>query len=194
MTRSAAAIAHDEQFVVASDVLGPLTVGPAELLQFPQGLYGFPDCHGWVLVPTKRDGLFWLQSTQHARRALLVDLFMISLLRGRSQPQTLPASAPVSRARYRAAVVNRSRDGALPTANLQGPVVFNMCTRQGFQIVLRSRATAPASRSRSTDASQTAAALPVRRADQIFDARVASASIRRSTRSGAGNRTANREP
>ena len=140
MTPSAAAIAHDEQFVVASDVLGPLTVGPAELLQFPQGLYGFPDCHGWVLVPTKRDGLFWLQSTQHAPLAfLLVDPFMhfpcyavdlsaADLARvGTSEPSEIIVLAVVTIG---------SRDGALPTANLQGPVVFNMCARQGFHIVL----------------------------------------------------------
>jgi len=140
MTPSAAAIAHDEPFVVASDVLGPLTVGRAELLQFPQGLYGFPECQGWVLVPTKREGLFWLQSTQHAPLAfLLVDPFMhfpgyavdlsaADLARvGTSEPSEIVVLAVVTVG---------SRDGAPPTANLQGPVVLNMRARQGFQIVL----------------------------------------------------------
>jgi flagellar assembly factor FliW len=140
MTPSAAAIAHDESFVVASDVLGPLTVGRAELLQFPQGLYGFPECQGWVLVPTKREGLFWLQSTQHAPLAfLLVDPFMhfpgyavdlsgADLARvGTSEPSEIILLAVVTVG---------SRDGAPPTANLQGPVVLNMRARQGFQIVL----------------------------------------------------------
>jgi flagellar assembly factor FliW len=140
MTPSAAAIAHDESFVVASDVLGPLTVGRAELLQFPQGLYGFPECQGWVLVPTKREGLFWLQSTQHAPLAfLLVDPFMhfpgyavdlsgADLARvGTSEPSEIILLAVVTVG---------SRAGAPPTANLQGPVVLNMRARQGFQIVL----------------------------------------------------------
>lgn len=140
MTPSAAAIAHDEPLVVASDVLGPLTVGRAELLQFPQGLYGFPECHGWVLVPTKRDGLFWLQSTQHAPLAFLlvdpfthfpgyaVDLSAADLARvGTSEPSEIVVLAVVTVG---------SRDGAPPTANLQGPVVLNMHGRQGFQIVL----------------------------------------------------------
>jgi len=140
MTPSAAAIAHDEPFVVASDVLGPLTVGRAELLQFPQGLYGFPECQGWVLVPTKREGLFWLQSTQHAPLAfLLVDPFMhfpgyavdlsaADLARvGTSEPSEIVVLAVVTVG---------SRDGAPPTANLQGPVVLNMRARLGFQIVL----------------------------------------------------------
>ena len=140
MTPSAAAIAHDEPFVVASDVLGPLTVGCAELLHFPQGLYGFPECQGWVLVPTKRDGLFWLQSTQHAPLAFLlvdpfthfpgyaVDLSAADLARvGTSEPSEIVVLAVVTVG---------SRDGAPPTANLQGPVVLNMRAREGFQIVL----------------------------------------------------------
>jgi flagellar assembly factor FliW len=140
MTPSAAAIAHDEPLVVASDVLGPLTVGRAELLRFPQGLYGFPECHGWVLVPTKREGLFWLQSTQHAPLAFLlvdpfthfpgyaVDLSAADLGRvGTSEPSEIVVLAVVTVG---------SRDGAPPTANLQGPVVLNMRAREGFQIVL----------------------------------------------------------
>jgi flagellar assembly factor FliW len=140
MTPSAAAIAHDEPLVVASDVLGPLTVGRAELLRFPQGLYGFPECHGWVLVPTKREGLFWLQSTQHAPLAFLlvdpfthfpgyaVDLSAADLGRvGTSEPSEIVVLTVVTVG---------SRDGAPPTANLQGPVVLNMRAREGFQIVL----------------------------------------------------------
>jgi flagellar assembly factor FliW len=140
MTSPAAVIAHDEPFVVASDVLGPLTVGRAELLKFPQGLYGFPDCRSWVLVPTKRDGLFWLQSSEHAPLAFLlvdpfthfpgyaVDLSNADLARvGTSEPSEIVVLAVVTVG---------SRDGAPPTANLQGPVVLNMRARQGFQIVL----------------------------------------------------------
>ena len=74
MTSPSTAAAHDESFVVASEVLGPLTVARAELLHFSQGLYGFPECQSWVLVPTKRDGLFWLQIPRRTRRSrLLVD-------------------------------------------------------------------------------------------------------------------------
>ena len=140
MTSLAAAISNDEPFVVPSDVLGPLTVGHAELLQFPQGLYGFPECRTWVLVPTKREGLFWLQSTEHAPLAFLlvdpfthfpgyaVDLSAADLTRvGTSEPSEIVVLAVVTVG---------SRDGSPPTANLQGPVVLNMRARQGFQIVL----------------------------------------------------------
>jgi flagellar assembly factor FliW len=133
-------IAHDEPLVVASDVLGPLTVGRAELLQFPRGLYGFPECRSWVLVPTKRDGLFWLQSTEHAALAFLlvdpfthfpgyaVDLSNADLARvGTSEPSEIVVLAVVTVG---------SRDGAPPTANLQGPVVLNRRARHGFQLVL----------------------------------------------------------
>ena len=140
MTSPSAAIAHDESVVVASDVLGPLTVARAELLQFPQGLYGFPECRGWVLIPTKREGLFWLQSADDAPLAFLlvdpfthfpgyaVDLSASDLTRvGTSEPSEIVVLAVVTVG---------SRDGGPPTANLQGPVVLNMRTRQGFQLVL----------------------------------------------------------
>jgi len=140
MTSPSAALAHDESFVVASDVLGPLTVGRAEVLQFPQGLYGFPECKSWVLVATKRDGLFWLQSAEHAPLAFLlvdpfthfpgyaVDLSSADLARvGTSEPSEIVVLAVVTVG---------SRDGTPPTANLQGPVVLNMRERHGFQIVL----------------------------------------------------------
>ena len=140
MISTSTAIAHDEPFVVASDVLGQLTVARAELLHFPQGLYGFPDCHSWVLVPTKREGLFWLQSTEHTPLAFLlvdpfthfqgyaVDLSASDLTRvGTSEPSEIVVLAVVTVG---------SRDGDPPTANLQGPVVLNMRARHGFQIVL----------------------------------------------------------
>ena len=140
MTSPSATLAHDDSFIVASDVLGPLTVGNAEVLDFPQGLYGFPECRRWVLVPTKREGLFWLQSAEHAPLAFLlvdpfthfpgyaVDLSPADLSRvGTSEPSEIVVLAVVTVG---------SRDGTPPTANLQGPVVLNMRARHGFQIVL----------------------------------------------------------
>jgi flagellar assembly factor FliW len=140
MTSPSAAIAHDESIVVASDVLGPLTVARAELLHFPHGLYGFPECRSWVLIPTNREGLFWLQSADHSPLAFLlvdpfthfpgyaVDLSTSELARvGTNEPSEIVVLAVVTVA---------SRDGGQPTANLQGPVVLNMRARHGFQIVL----------------------------------------------------------
>ena len=140
MTSPSAASAHDEPLVVASDVLGSLTVARAEVLHFPQGLYGFPECRSWVLIPTNREGLFWLQSAEHAPLAFLlvdpfthfpgyaVDLSPTELARvGTNEPSEIIVLAIVTVG---------SRDGGPPTANLQGPVVLNMRARCGFQIVL----------------------------------------------------------
>ena len=140
MTSLTAAIANDELVVVASDVLGPLTVARGELLQFPQGVYGFPECRSWVLIPTRREGLFWLQSAEHSPLAFLlvdpfthfpgyaVDLSPSDLTRvGTSEPSEIVVLAVVTVG---------SRDGGPPTANLQGPVVLNMRARHGFQLVL----------------------------------------------------------
>jgi flagellar assembly factor FliW len=140
MTASCATLAGDESFVVASDVLGPLTVTGDEVLHFPHGMFGFPECRTWVLVPTMREGLFWLQSADHAPLAFIlvdpfthfpgyvVDLSAADLARvGTSEPSEIIVLAVVTLG---------SRDGAPPTANLQGPVVLNMRERTGLQIVL----------------------------------------------------------
>jgi flagellar assembly factor FliW len=140
MTSSCVATLHDDPIVVPSDVLGPLTVARGELLHFPNGLYGFPECRSWVLIPTKRDGLFWLQAADDAPLAFLlvdpftyfpgyaVDLSPAELARvGTNEPSEIVVLAVVTVG---------SRDGSPPTANLQGPVVLNMRARHGFQIVL----------------------------------------------------------
>lgn len=137
---SSTAAVPDDQVVVPSDILGSLTVAKAELLHFPQGLYGFPECQSWVLVPTKREGLLWLQSADHAPLAfLLVDPFLhfpgYAVELSPAELARVGTSEP-SEILVLAIVTVGSRDGTPPTANLQGPVVVNLCARQGFQIVL----------------------------------------------------------
>ena len=63
--------------IVQSDLLGTLTCEPEDIVEFPTGLFGFPDCHGFLLLPVGDDsGLYWLQSVDSTALAfLLVDPF-----------------------------------------------------------------------------------------------------------------------
>lgn len=128
------------EVTIQSDVLGPITIPATELWEFPSGLYGFPDCRSFALVPAGRDGVFWLQSTTHRQLAfLLIDPFLFfpgyavelstaDLARiGTNEQQDIVILAIVT-------LPTRREDPW--TANLQGPLVLNQRGRHGFQCVI----------------------------------------------------------
>ena len=125
---------------VASQVIGTLQVPRQELIDFPAGIFGFPEARTWALLPTPRQGLFWLQSTDYSALAfLLVDPFLC--FPGRYQIDV----APTELARLRtpssqdvlvlAIVTMPSHQGESCTANLQAPVLFNLHDRQACQSI-----------------------------------------------------------
>jgi len=124
---------------VQSAVLGTFRVPAAETITFPSGLLGFPDHHRFALVSGGVDGLYWLQSVDHAALAFLtIDPFAIA-------PNY---SADITDADARAvgaldaadvallAIVTLPRSpGDRPTANLQGPLAVNFATRLAKQVI-----------------------------------------------------------
>ena len=125
---------------VASQAIGTLQVPRQELIDFPAGIFGFPEARTWALLPTPRQGLFWLQSTDYSALAfLLVDPFLC--FPGRYQIEV----APTELARLRtpsshdvlvlAIVTMPSHQGESCTANLQAPVLFNLHDRQACQSI-----------------------------------------------------------
>ena len=127
------------QVTVHSDLLGPLSVDPTTVIAFPAGLHGFPECRSFVLVPTPRDGVYWLQSSDQAGLAfLLVDPFTIA-------PGFAVDLAPADLAELQAdeassiavlAIVTLPpARGGRPTANLQGPLALNLTAQRAKQVV-----------------------------------------------------------
>lgn len=135
------ALAHSmpSKTTVASDLLGTLTVESSAVLTFPQGLLGFPECREFVLLPSEREHVYWLQSAQYSSLAFLlvdpfiffegytVDLAMTELIRRPGGPDELSVLAIVT--------LPRARDER-PTANLQGPIVIDVRAAQGQQLVI----------------------------------------------------------
>lgn len=133
-----AAVSDDA--VLRSELLGEFVVPRSELITFPAGLYGFSECRTFALVPTARDGLFWLQSADHSALAFLladpfvffadykVDLSPVELARvGTAEPSDILVLSIVTLG---------DRTEGTCTANLQGPLVLNMNARTGVQTVL----------------------------------------------------------
>ncbi len=131
----------DEMLAVASPVLGPLEIAPADVRTFPHGLLGFPECRRFALLAIDgRGGMYWLQSIEHPALAfLLVDPFRlvddyvveISDLDRHELAADDPAEVLVL-----AILTLPERPGAPCTANLQGPVAVNLRTGVGRQLVL----------------------------------------------------------
>ena len=68
--------------IVESELLGEVSVEQDELITFPTGLLGFPACREFVLIPSEREGLYWLQSAEPSPLAfLLVDPFLARVMR-----------------------------------------------------------------------------------------------------------------
>jgi len=138
MSASMAAVAIDT-LTISSDLLGPITIPSNDIVRFPGGLYGFPECRTFALVPAAREGLFWLQSADYGTLSFLladpfvwfpdyhIDLDDVDITRlGTNDPQhilvlaivTMPAAA-----------------GEPCTANLHAPVLFNVRDHHAHQSI-----------------------------------------------------------
>lgn len=124
--------------LIETSRFGPIEVDEEKLIQFPEGLFGFPDAHRFALLQTAPDpALYWLQSADDPVLAFVVcdpcvfvpdyqvpvrkDDVAALELRDLDDCQVL-------------AIVNRV-DAEL-TANLLGPLVIGVHSRKARQIVL----------------------------------------------------------
>lgn len=126
--------------IVESELLGEVSVEQDELITFPGGLLGFPACREFVLIPSERQGLFWLQSAEHSPLAfLLVDPFLavegfaVDLAASDRVELGIEAESDV----VILAIVTLARpETGGSTVNLQGPLAFNLRTRRAKQIAV----------------------------------------------------------
>lgn len=124
---------------VRSTVLGDLDVRSDNVMTFPGGILGFPECRQFALLRGARDDLFWLQSMEYPTLAfLLVDPFTIeehySLDVAPWQIADLGGADP-SDIGLLAIVTLPGSPAEQATVNLQGPIVINFRTRRAKQIV-----------------------------------------------------------
>jgi flagellar assembly factor FliW len=125
---------------VASSLFGDINVRPQDVLEFPAGLLGFPECRNFALIAGQSNGTYWLQSIEHPVLVfLLVDPFLA--FNGYAvdlSPQDLSSlqiTAPSDVAILAIVTLSRSPDESA-TANLQGPLAINLRTRVGKQVAI----------------------------------------------------------
>ena len=131
----------DAPLTIPSEVLGPIRVAPGDVITFEHGVLGFPACREFVLLPAGREGLFWLQSVEHsALTFLLGDPFTLVPgytldLAATEEGESLADASPGDVVALVILTLPATR-AELPTANLQGPLVMDLRTRRGRQVVV----------------------------------------------------------
>ena len=126
--------------IVASDLLGEVVVEEDELITFPAGLLGFPATRTFILIPSEREGMYWLQSVEQSPLAfLLVDPFVavpgFAVDVGAGDLAELEAKEEADVA-VLAIVTLASPSAGGCTVNLQGPVALNLRARRAKQLAV----------------------------------------------------------
>jgi flagellar assembly factor FliW len=129
---------------IATRLFGDLDVPDDAIFRFPDGLPAFDAQREFALLPAAREGTWWLQSTEEPGLAfLLADPFRVkpgyAVDLSPGDARALALEAPED-ALVLAVVVLPADRGAPATVNLRAPVVLNLATRTGRQVVSRSEA------------------------------------------------------
>jgi flagellar assembly factor FliW len=125
--------------VLRSELFGQLDISDDDLIEFSDGLLGFPECRTWALLRGSKDGSAWLQSADHSALVfLLVDPFVFfeGYVADLSEGELRRIHAKDASEIAVFAIVTLPDPGTLTChANLQGPVVMNLAARRGIQVV-----------------------------------------------------------
>jgi flagellar assembly factor FliW len=120
---------------------GELEVNEERLLHFGKGILGFPEQTRYALIQTGRDsGFYWLQAVDRAELAFVVcdpRLFVADYRVSVKAEELAQVGLEDVESAQVFVIVNKV--GRTLTGNLQGPLVINVQTRQGRQLVLSDR-------------------------------------------------------
>jgi flagellar assembly factor FliW len=124
--------------IIQTSRFGGIEVDDQRFLNFPKGLLGFPDDRDYALIQTGEDSAFyWMQAVHRPELAFVVcdpRLFVPDYrIVIKSDDLTQIGLTETSGSQV-FVIVNKTDD--LLTGNFQGPLVINVATRVGKQLVL----------------------------------------------------------
>ena len=124
--------------IIETSRFGPLEVDETRLITFERGILGFPDTAQYALMQTGEESAFyWLQAVDREDLAFVVcdpRLFVPEYRVPVKTEELAPIGVTDPDRAQVFIIVNKMED--LLTGNLQGPLVVNVDTRQGRQLVL----------------------------------------------------------
>ena len=124
--------------IIETSRFGPLEVDETRLITFERGILGFPDTTQYALMQTgEQSAFYWLQAVDREDLAFVVcdpRLFVPEYRVPVKTEELAPIGVTDPDRAQVFIIVNKMED--LLTGNLQGPLVVNVDTRQGRQLVL----------------------------------------------------------
>ncbi len=115
---------------------GRLEVAKDKIINFPNGLIGFPEVKRFILMDYKDTSLKWLQSVDEADVAFIVthplELFPDFSLKIESYTKSL---LEIDNEENMVIFAILRVDGENVTSNLQGPLLINSMNKKGMQVV-----------------------------------------------------------
>ncbi|MEM9420786.1 MAG: flagellar assembly protein FliW [Planctomycetota bacterium] len=126
---------------------GEVQVEDTRVLNFPKGLLGFPKYQDYVLIesgdqtrPNEESNFWWLQSIDLPELAFVVTdpTLFVSTYKVPIHPEQMLGLGLSSIDEAQVFVIVNKRGNVL-TGNLQGPLVINVASRCGEQLVLSDR-------------------------------------------------------
>ena len=131
---------EQEQTTLDLPRFGQCSFSPAEVIEFPWGLPGFPTLHRWLPLNLDTQPAFvWLQSLDDTAIALpAIDPWMVFEKYDPKMPAYAFTSLEVREATdfTTLCVVVVTKDAEEMTINLAAPILINLRTRKGRQILL----------------------------------------------------------
>ncbi len=124
--------------VIQTSRFGGIDVDAQRFLHFPKGLLGFPDDREFALIQTGENSAFyWMQSVSRPDLAFVVcdPRLFVNDFKLAIKPDDLTSIGLTDADGSQVFVVVNKVDETL-TGNLQGPLVINVGTRIGRQLVL----------------------------------------------------------
>lgn len=124
--------------IIETSRFGGIDVDDQRFLNFPKGLLGFPDDREYALIQTGENSAFyWMQAVHRPELAFVVcdpRLFVPDYRIGIKNDDLAQIGLSDTSGSQVFVVVNKIDD--MLTGNLQGPLVINVATRVGKQLVL----------------------------------------------------------
>lgn len=124
--------------MIETSRFGGIEVDDQRFLNFPRGLLGFPDDREYALIQTGENSAFyWMQAVHRPELAFVVcdPRMFLPDFRVAIKSEDLAAIGLTETTGSQVFVIVNKVDDTL-TANLQGPLVINVATRVGKQLVL----------------------------------------------------------